>query len=444
MTQQIHIKRGLDIPLAGEPGTSVTDDTLTGLFAIYPDDFPGVTWKVLVHPGDTVECGTALCCSKEDSGLCLTSPVAGTVQAVQRGERRHVQFISVLRQGDQTLDFSADTGDVRRLMCRSGLWAMMRQRPYDIVPRPDARPRDIFVTAFDSSPLAAPMLRTDNLTAVGHLATGLKALAQLTEGNLYLAVRPGTKANFTGVETITVSGPHPAGNTGPQIAAVRPVNKGETVFTLDIITALRLGILLDTGRLDTTADVAVTGSEAKDPHMIKTHIGAKLQTLLEGQLKSPADTVRVVSGNVLTGIRCDLQDGFLHFPWRQVTMLPEGDRADEFMGWASLSPAKYSVKHTFLSWLAGKNKRFDIDARIKGGRRFMIMSEEYDRVFPFDIYPEYLLRAIMAGDLERMEELGAYEVAPEDFALAEFVDTSKIPLQQTVRDGLDMMRRELS
>ncbi len=444
MEETIKIKKGLDIPMLGAPSAEITKDTSTTLFAICPDDFPGIVWKAKVHAGDKVQRGSILFADKDNPTLCLTSPVSGEVVEIARGERRHILHITVLQQGDEAEKFGTpeDAEALRAILQVSGLWAMMRQRPFDIVPSSTAVPRDIFVTTFDSAPLAAPMLQADDMVA---LETGLKALATLTSGKVYLGVRPDSGITSKAAHVVAFEGPHPAGNVGTQIAAIKPVNKGETVFTLDARTAVRIGRLMTDGYLDASTLVAVTGSEVRNPHIISTTIGARLETLLTGSLKINDDSkLRIISGNVLTGIRCSLKEGFLHFPYRQVTVIDEGADADEFMGWASMSPEKFSVKRTFPAWLKGLSKPFNFDARLKGGRRAMILSEEFDKVFPFDIYPEYLLKAMMANDIERMEELGVYEVAPEDFALPEFVDTSKEPLQQIVRQSLDSLRKELS
>ena len=242
-------------------------------------------------------------------------------------------------------------------------------------------------------------------------------------------------------EVYEFEGPHPAGNVGTQIAAINPVNKGETVWTLDAETAARIGKLYTDGNLDFSTVVAITGPEAKSPHSVRTIIGASLKTLLKGAVAG--NDTRIISGNVLTGVK-ETADGFLRYPYRQITLIQEGEHADEFMGWASMNPRKFSVKHTFPAFLRGLTKPYDFDSRIKGGHRAMILSGEYDKVFPMDIYPEYLLKAILAGDIDKMEKLGIYEVAPEDFALPEFVDTSKNELQKIVREGLDNLRKELS
>lgn len=442
MAETIRIKKGLDIPLKGQPSSDVTDDTATTLFAICPDDFPGHTWKVVVKPGDAISAGQPLLADKATELVKLVSTVSGKVQEVNRGERRHIEFVSVSKEADSSpikLAPAKTPQQIKESILVSGLWAMMRQRPYDIVPSPDVEPRDIFVTAFDSAPLA-PTLLTKSLQP--WLEEGLKALSRLTGGKVYLGAKAGSGISSKAAEVYEFEGPHPAGNVGTQIAAIKPVNKGETVWTLDAATAARIGKLCATGEFDFTTEVALTGPGVKNPAMVRTTIGASIESLLKGKLAADSG-LRIISGNVLTGKRVQ-KDGFLHFPYQQITVIEEGDHADEFMGWASINPYKYSVKHSFPAFLRGLSKPFDFDARIKGGHRAMILSGEYDSVFPFDIYPEYLIKAIIAGDIDRMEKLGIYEVAPEDFALPEFVDTSKIELQKIVRDGLDNLRKELS
>lgn len=442
MSRIIKIKKGLNIPLKGQASDRIEIDSATELFAIVPDDFPGYTWKTVVKAGDKVKVGGALLFAKEDSRLCLTSPVAGTVVEVNRGERRKIMFVSVKKEGEQAQEVFGRTTDKEQqieTLMKSGLYAMMRQRPFDIVPFIGVTPRDIFVTSFDTAPLA-PAIVSDDMLA--DLEAGLKALSGFTHGKVYLSVCKGSGIGSHVAEVVEFEGPHPAGNVGTQIAAIAPVNKGETVWTLDAATAARIGRLLETGKLDYSTTVALTGEEMNNPHLVKTLIGASLASILKGKLKQDDGKVRVISGNVLTGQMVNAQDGFLRYPYRQITAIPEGDNADEFMGWASLNPGKYSVKKTFPAFLKGLNKPFHFDARIKGGHRAMILSGEYDKVFPMDIYPEYLIKSIMAKDIEKMEQLGIYEVAPEDFALAEFVDTSKLELQKIVREGLEYLRKE--
>ena len=440
MSNIIKIKKGLDIPLKGAADGKTTVDSSTVLFGIVPDDFPGYTWKAAVKAGDSVKCGDALLFAKEDARLCLTSPVAGTVSEIHRGERRKIEYVSVKKEGEQTQnDFGSPTdkeGILTKLM-NSGLFAMIRQRPFDIVPFIGVTPRDIFVTAFDSAPLAAEMTKADMMS---DLEEGLKVLGELTDGKVYLSVRAGSGIESRYAEVYEFSGPHPAGNAGIQIAAISPVNKGETVWTLDIVTLARIGRLMSDGRVDYRVEVAVTGSEVQNPRVVGTLPGAPLESLLKGNVKADGRNHRIISGNVLTGTP-EGTDGYLRYPYRQVTVIPEGDDADEFMGWASLSPSKMSESRSFLGRFLGR--RFNPDARLQGGRRAMIMSGIYDDYVPMDIVPEYLIKAILARDIDRMEALGIYEVAPEDFALAEYADPSKLELQRIVREGLDYMRSEV-
>lgn len=441
MSGKIKIKRGLDIPLDGKPSGEVTRDEGNGRYGIYPDDFPGVIWKAAVKPGDKVSAGDILFREKNDGKICLVSPVTGEVSDINRGERRHINYISIGGVPAESVAIAgakpASAEELREALQRSGLWAMMRQRPYDIVPATDSQPRDIFVTAFDSSPLAGEIIGQEDKAM---LEKGLEALSKLTNGKVYLNIRYGQGLTSKVAEVTEFEGPHPAGNVGPQIAALKPVNKGETVWTLDARTAVRIGRLYSEGEADFTTLVAVSGPEVENPHLVKTIVGASVESVLKGFVKDYQGK-RIISGNVLTGVKTGI-DGFLHYPYRQITVIAEGEDADEFMGWASMNPGKYSVKRNFPAFLRGLSKPFAFDARIKGGKRAMILSGEYDKVFPFDIYPEYLLKAIMANDIDRMEKLGIYEVAPEDFALPEFVDTSKQELQKTVREGLEKLRAE--
>ncbi len=441
--KSIRIKKGLDIHLNGEASAEI--DNISGTqFGIVPDDFPGYTWKVKVKAGDKVNAGDPLLYAKESEDIVLTSPVSGEIAEVRRGERRKILAIVVKSDGNSSSvarNIEKTSEKISEALKSTGLWAMMRQRPYDIVPRVDAVPRDIFVAGFDSAPLAPELLTND---VNKWLETGLEALSMLTTGKVYVSVRQGTNLTSNFAEIIEITGPHPSGNAGVMISHIRPVNKGETVWTLDITTVARIGKLISKGELDYSATVAVVGSGIENPHYVQTVIGISVSELLKNFKIKGNEEMRVISGNVLTGIKINPEQDFLRFPYRQVTVIPEGNKADEFMGWSSLNPKKYSVKRTFPAFLRGLSKPFDFDARIKGGHRAMILSGEYDKVFPMDIYPEYLIKAILAKDIDKMEKLGIYEVAPEDFALPEFVDTSKLELQKIVRDGLDYLYKELN
>lgn len=449
MSIGIKVKKGLDIRLAGgiPAGAAMPEECKSATVAIIPDDFTGLIPKMELREGDAVKAGQPLFHSKLDEKLKVVSPVSGKIRAVARGERRKIERIVIEADGSAALEFdvrqaSTTPEKARDLLLSSGQWAMMRQRPFDIVPSADAQFRDIFVTGFDSAPLAWYQ-RHFTPEETKALEAGVKILSLITSGSVYVTRCADMQLpDLKGAQMIDVAGPHPASNAGTAIAAVRPVNKGETVGCLDLPTLLRIGELLLTGKLDCNTTIAVTGSEIKEPRLLKAPIGSEISALLKGNLVEDGRHKRIISGNVLTGTAVQ-EDGYLRAPYRQITVIPEGDDVDEFMGWASLSPRKQSTSPTFPGHFLSR-KLFKPDARLLGGRRAMIMSGEYDKVFPMDILPEYLIKAIIAKDIDRMEQLGIYEVAPEDFALAEYVDTSKLELQKIVREGLDYLRKELS
>lgn len=444
MSRKLKIRKGLDIKMAGGvDDLAAVDAPQSASYAIIPDDFIGFVAKPAVKEGDKVSAGAPLLYDKRDEAMKLVSPVAGTVEAIVRGERRKILRVVVRPAvGDDRLTHAVsvkDEAEARNLLKNSGLWAMMRQRPYDIVPNPDAVPRDIFVTAIDSAPLAVSPAAYYNDKATLDAAVAL--LSKMTRGKIYVGRRAdGLLADISGAEMVDVEGPHPSGNAGVLIANISPVNKGETVWTLDLATLWRIGRLMLTGSVDFTDYVALTGSEVKTPKVMRTVIGAAIASLTDGQLVPATHHQRIISGNVLTGVTVGT-DGYLRYPYRQITVIPEGDDVDEFMGWASLSPRKMSQSRTFPGKFLGRV--FRPDARLLGGRRALIMSGEYDRYMPMDIMAEYLLKAIIGRDIEKMEKLGIYEVAPEDFALGEYADTSKTEAQKIVREGLDYLRKEL-
>ncbi len=444
MSRKLKIRKGLDIKMAGGvDDLAAVDAPQSASYAIIPDDFIGFVAKPTVKEGDKVSAGAPLLYDKRDEALKLVSPVTGTVEAIVRGERRKILRVVVKPDGGNDRLTHAvsvkDEAEARNLLKNSGLWAMMRQRPYDIVPNPDAVPRDIFVTAIDSAPLSVSPAAYYSDKATLEAAVAL--LSKMTRGKIYVGRRAdGLLADISGAEMVDVEGPHPSGNAGVLIANISPVNKGETVWTLDLATLWRIGRLLLTGSVDFTDYVALTGSEVKTPKVMRTVIGAAIASLTDGQLVPATHHQRIISGNVLTGVTVGA-DGYLRYPYRQITVIPEGDDVDEFMGWASLSPRKMSQSRTFPGKFLGRV--FRPDARLLGGRRALIMSGEYDRYMPMDIMAEYLLKAIIGRDIEKMEKLGIYEVAPEDFALGEYADTSKTEAQKIVREGLDYLRKEL-
>lgn len=439
----LKLKKGLNLALEGAVESDrIVKNVVPVTCAVVPDDFPGFTPKLDVKEGDAVEIGSPLMHDKVCTDLHLVSPVSGKVKAIVRGERRKI--LRVVVENNQKGDVAKfDTSrPVAELLAQSGLMAMIRRRPFDVVATPAQSPRDIFVTAMDTAPLAVSPAATLGDDAAKALATGVKALASLTTGKVYICHDANWKYGaVAGAEMVEVCGPHPAGNVGIQIANIAPVNKGETVWALDVTTLYKIGRLMLTGEYDPTAVVAVTGSEVAAPAVVSTVIGADMKALTAGRLKEDNRHQRIISGNVLTGTAVSEAEGYLQYPYRQVSVIAEGDDVAEFMGWASIAPSKLSV-HSSLP-LRGLRRLFSPDARLNGGRRAMIMSGEYDKVLPMDVMAEYLLKAILSQNIDDMEALGIYEVAPEDLALCEFVDTSKLPVQQIVRDGLDYLRKEL-
>lgn len=449
MRRFINLKKGLNLNLAGGLTSASPQRVYRPEFvAVSPDDFPGFMPKMDVREGDSVCIGSPLMHHKTAPEVKIVSPAAGVVERIERGARRKVERVVVRVAAEQTsvtIDAvdTADAAAVRRVLQQSGLWAMMRQRPFDIVPEADSQPRDIFVTALDTAPLALELERSLEASAAKELEAGVKVLKTLTAGNIYIGVARGSKLpDLQGAETVEFPALHPAGNAGVQAANIAPVNKGETVWTLDVVTLAKIGRMVLEKTVDFTVNVAVTGPEVKTPEIVTTVAGAELKGMLADNLThAGGEHLRIIAGNVLTGVPQSLGDGYLRYPYRQVTVIAEGDNADEFMGWASLSPSKMSESRTFFGKLLGK--AFRPDARLNGGRRAMIMSGVYDKYLPMDVMPEFLLKAINAKDIDRMEALGIYEVAPEDFALAEYADPSKIELQQMVRQGLDYLRSEV-
>lgn len=457
MYSYITLNRGLDLKLQGGLSSDAAVKTVTPKeIAVVPDDFPGFTPKVAAKAGEHVSAGQPLLIDKNNEQIAIVSPVSGTVGEIVRGNRRKILRVTVTPDASfETIAQTSGKGAtekeaIKKALKEAGLWVMMRQLPYDVVPESDTTPKNIFITTFDSAPLAPELLAmvSDKASAI---KAGIKALLALTDGNIYLGVRSiEESASVLGkdlessprVIVAQFKGKHPAGLASIQAANLSPINKGETAWLLDIVTLARIGDVLTSGQCDWSTNVALTGSEVSTPQMIKTSVGADLKSVLNGVLKTSEYNQRVISGNVLTGMKSSLE-GYLQYPYRQVTVIPEGDDVDEFMGWASMSPNKMSQTRTFISRLL-PGKLFAPDARLNGGRRAMIMSEEYEKVLPMDIMAEFLIKAIIARDIDKMEALGIYEVTPADFALCEYVDPSKLELQKIVREGLDYLRKELS
>ena len=438
----IRLKKGFDLHLLGAiQGNDIAFTSPARSVAIVPDDFHGVIPRMEKKEGEHVIAGEPLYHDKNDEDIKVVAPVSGTIKEIRRGERRHIDAIIIAPDNDGQAVKHDTGGDAVKTLKAAGLWVMLRQRPYDVVPYTDVRPRNVFVTAFDSAPLAPDLdvVLGDKRQFIGR---GVEVLKSLTDGNVCIGTREGQAFDAPGAQVNTFVGPHPAGNAGVQAANTIPVNKGEVVWTLDIVTMARIGELFTTGMVSHDTVVAIDGEMVQQPGYVKTVMGADLETVLKNQLTNVARS-RIISGNVLTGVKVNV-DQWLRAPYRHITIIPENNKPDEFMGWASFNPNRFSIYRTFTTWLRGLKKPVSMDSRIKGGERAIVRTGEYDAMLPMDIHAEFLIKAIISGDIDKMEQLGVYEIAPEDFALAEFADTSKLELQRIVRQGLDKLRAEMS
>ena len=450
MANVIKLRKGLDINLKGKPANEVTILPASDAYSLVPDDFTGVTPKVVVKEQVHVLAGEALFIDKNHPEVKFVSPVSGVVTSVERGARRKVMNIIVAPDKEQQYaDFGKKdpatlTGEqVKAALLEAGLFAFMRQRPYDVIANPDDAPRAIFLSAFDSAPLA-PDFELQLKGEEANFQTGLDALAKIAKVYLGISVNQKSVA-LTQAKNVTINafdGPHPAGNVGVQINHVAPVNKGEVVWTIGPEAVIFIGRLFNEGKVNLSRTVALTGSEFVKPCYVKMLLGAKLDNVFKGHVTT-GKNLRYISGNVLTGKQVNAEGSYLGAFHSQLTVIPEGNDVHEMLGWIMPRINDFSTSRSYFSWLQGK-KEYVMDARIKGGERHMIMSGEYDSVFPMDIYPEYLVKAIIAGDIDKMEALGIYEVAPEDFALCEFVCSSKVEVQRIVREGLDALRAEMA
>lgn len=449
MPKQIKLRKGLNIRMKGKADKILIPEERPGRFAVKPVDFPGLVPKMTVKPGAEVKAGTTLFFDKKNEKVKYTSPVSGTVLDVLRGERRRILEVVIEVKGDEYEDFGKadpekmETEEIKNKLLESGLWPALRQRPYHIVADPEAKPRSIFISGFDSAPLGADYDYIIDHLPEKHYLTGIKVLRKLTEGNVYLSLSSNTTSdllkNTPGVEINYFSGPHPAGNVGVQMHHIAPVNKGETVWHVNLQDIVSIGRLFEEGKYAPDKIVALAGSEVEKPRYYRTRTGASISPIVKGNITS--FNVRYISGNVLTGQKIQ-SDGFIGYYDSLVTVIPEGDYY-EFFGWITPGLNKFSLSRTFLTWMM-PGKKYRLDTNMHGGERAFVVTGEYEKVLPMDIYPMQLLKSILVEDIDKMEQLGIYEVAEEDFALCEFICPSKIEIQSIIRKGLDLMVKEMS
>ena len=450
MSKQIKLRKGFDINLAGKADRKIAEAPQPETFAYKPTSFHGILRpKLLVNEGDTVKAGTPILFDKKNDRVMHVAPVSGEITEIRRGEKRKLLEVVIL--ADREIEYETfesnlepDTMSREQIVAHllaSGTWVNITERPYGVIANPEATPKSIFISCFDSHPLAPDY----NFIFKGedeYFQLGLEVLKKLTSGRVNLGVSGGadnlpmfTKAS--GVDVHTFSGPHPAGNVGVQIHHIDPIGKGDIVWTLNPFGVIQIGKLFKEGKYDSSKMVAVTGSEIKNPQYYKTYIGANIKNMIANNLSG--DHVRYISGNVLTGTRIDA-DGFINHNDHQLTVIPEGDYYEMF-GWIKPTFNKLSFQRAFgLFSFLNPNKEYVIDTNTKGQPRAFVQTGVFEKVMPMDILPTYLFKAILAEDYDEMEALGIYEVVEEDVALCEYVDVSKHDIQEILREGLDLLR----
>ena len=450
MSNDIKIKKGLDIKLEGEAEKATENAIVSNFYAIRPEDFHQVTPKLVAREGDKVKAGSTVFYDKSDESVKFVSPVSGEIVEIERGAKRRILTIKIKADKEQAYeDFgkldvqSANAEAVKSRLLESGCWAFIKQRPYDVVAKPNSMPKSIFISAYASAPLAADL----DYTLQGkeaELQAAVTALSKLTEGAVHVSVgKNGNSplANLNNVTVHKVSGPHPSGNVGTQINKIDPINKGEVVWTVNAQYLVIIGELLLTGKFNAERVIALAGASVKKPRYFRTKIGSEVSTMIYDNGVDKDGNDRIISGNVLTGKQVK-PDGYLDYYSNIITVIPEGDDY-EFFGWNKPVFNKISTSRALtFSWLS-PNKKYNLDTNTNGEHRAFVVTGSYEEVFPLDIYPLQILKSCMYKDLDEMEALGMYEVAPEDFALTEFICVSKQPHQKIIREGLDLMLKEI-
>ena len=451
MSKVIKLKKGLDINLKGQAEKTVEKTVSPTFISIKPSDFPCVKPHLEVRQGDKVKAGDVLFTDKFRPEIRFCSPVSGEVAEIRRAERRRITDV-IVKADSQTEYSKFEVKDlnskdaVKELFLKSGVWPYLRQRPFNIIADPQQEAKAVYISTFDSAPLAADyqFVLKDQLDT---FQAGVDALSKLAKVYIGLdgKVSSNIFANVKNAESYAFEGPHPAGNAGVQISYVCPVNKGESVIVVNPQDVVIIGRLVKNGIYDAKKTIALAGSKVKNPAYVSVVANSNIDSVLEGKIdETPlegveGEAVRIIGGNVLTGTKLS-KDGFLGFYDNEITIIPEGKYYD-FFGWALPGLKKYSFSHTFFSWLCPK-KQYELDTNMHGEKRAYVVTGTFEKLVPMDILPLQLIKAILAQNIELMEELGIYEVAEEDFALCEFADTSKTDIQAIIRKGLDLMVSE--
>jgi Na+-transporting NADH:ubiquinone oxidoreductase subunit A len=441
MGKKISLKKGFNLSLLGEAEKQINEIDPDELFGFKPTDFESINPKLIVKEGDKVKAGQALFFDKNHPDIKFPSTVSGKVLEILRGPKRIVLAIKILSDKKQVFEKCKFSGkltkeNVQKFLLETNLWWIIQQRPFGCIANPNDTPKGIFISGFDSSPLAPDLsyLIQGNQEAFNK---GLEMIHALADGNLHIGAKKDTEALFKLGEIHEFSGPHPSGNVGIQIHHISPVMPGQLAWTVDVQNILLLGNILINGEFNTERIIPITGSQVNNPEYLKLKIGQSLASIYNRYTQR--DENRYIQGNVLTG-KSSSEDDFLSYHSKQLTIIPEG-RYKEFMGWVLPSFEKLSLSKTLFSWIL-KNKKFKVDTNTHGEQRPFVVSGQYEKVLPMNIMPVQLLKAILAKDIEKMEALGITEVIEEDLALCEFVCSSKIDVQKILREGLDLLKSE--
>ena len=441
MSNNLALKKGLNIPIKGVAAPVVIKTVTPDVVAVKPTDFTGLVPRLLVKEGDAVQAGSPVMADKMHPEILFTSPVSGTVQEIVRGAKRKLLAVLVKADVKQVyVDFGKeapkDAAQVKELLLKTGLWGAIIQRPYGVMASLEAAPKAIFISTFSTAPLAAD---TDYVLgeALNDVQAGITALSKVAPVHVSIHKGESAFAKLKDAQIHVVSGPHPAGNVGVQISHIDPIKKGDVVWTVSPVLLAAIGHVINTGKLDLTRKVAVTGPAAQKLGYVVALPGTPVK-----ELTPVGEDVRVVGGDVLSGENLGA-DGYLGFFQNQLTLLKEG-REREWFGWAKpFRPKVHSSSWCYFSWLTPK-KEYDMNTNLHGGPRAFVETKCFEDVTPMDIFPIYLIKACLAGDIEKMEKFGIYEVLPEDLALCDYVDPSKNEIQAIIQKGIDLMIKEMA
>ena len=448
MSKSVRLSRGLNINLLGDADKVYASVKNHEIYALKPTDFHGLTPKLTVKVGDSVLAGSTIFFDKYNEKIKFCSPVSGTIQDIIRGDKRRILEVIIKSNSEEKYVSHSPVNpkDLSREqiidhMLQKGVWPFIRQKPYDIIANPSDMPKSIFISAFKSGPLAI-----DNDFALYGMdelfQKGLDIISKLTNGKTHLNLDGNTNSSKVfsdakGVELNSFSGPHPAGNVGIQIHHLDPINKGDVVWYLEPQDIIVIARLFTEGKYDVSRIISLCGSEVSKPRYYRTISGSCVANLISGNVER--ENNRIICGDVLSGKKID-KNGYLGFYDTQLTVISEGNE-QEFFGWALPGINKFSMSKSYFSWLF-PTRKYNIDTNMRGEERAYVVTGQYEKVLPMDIFPQQLVKAIMIEDIDLMEKLGLYEVGPEDFALCEFVCTSKIEVQSLIRHGLDILRKE--